>query len=114
MNRIMRKPLFYICENKGADQLRGNHTADQHLCFTTYIAQSLYFLSTKFQASSHLLWLCSPETLKTGFFLDKAQFNVDIAQEFGPGSWIVYHSAVDLSIGYLFTITLTLTASDQI
>ena len=33
MSRIMRKPAFCICENKGADQLCGNRTADQHLCF---------------------------------------------------------------------------------
>ena len=31
--RVMRKPAFCICENKGADQLCSNHTADQHLCF---------------------------------------------------------------------------------
>ena len=30
---VMRKPAFCICENKGADQLRGNREADQHLCF---------------------------------------------------------------------------------
>ena len=29
----MRKPAFYICENKDADQLRGNREADQCLCF---------------------------------------------------------------------------------
>ena len=29
----MRKPIFYICENKGSDQLRSNSTADQRLCF---------------------------------------------------------------------------------
>ena len=29
----MRKPTFCICENKDADQLRGNHEADQRLCF---------------------------------------------------------------------------------
>ena len=29
----MRKPTFYICENKDADQLRGNREADQRLCF---------------------------------------------------------------------------------
>ena len=33
MSRIMRKPMFCICENKDADQLRGNCEADQHLCF---------------------------------------------------------------------------------
>ena len=29
----MRKPTVCICENKGADQLRGNREADQRLCF---------------------------------------------------------------------------------
>ena len=33
MSRVMRKPAFCICENKGADQLRGNREADQRLCF---------------------------------------------------------------------------------
>ena len=56
----MRKPAFCICKNKDADQLRGNHAADQRLCFfATRIVQHLYFLNPKFQASSHLLWLYS-------------------------------------------------------
>ena len=29
----MRKPAFCICENKDADQLRGNREADHCLCF---------------------------------------------------------------------------------
>ena len=29
----MGKPTIYICENKDADQLRGNRKADQRLCF---------------------------------------------------------------------------------
>ena len=29
----MRKPGFCMCENKDADQLRGNREADQRLCF---------------------------------------------------------------------------------
>ena len=29
----MRKPAFCICENKDADQLRGNREADHRLCF---------------------------------------------------------------------------------
>ena len=33
MNRVVRKPTFCICENKDADQLRGNREADQRLCF---------------------------------------------------------------------------------
>ena len=32
MNRIMRKPDFCLCENKGADQLRSDCEA-QRLCF---------------------------------------------------------------------------------
>ena len=33
MSQCMRKPTICIGENKGADQLRGNHKADQRLCF---------------------------------------------------------------------------------
>ena len=33
MSRAMKKPAFCICENKDADQLRGNPEADQRLCF---------------------------------------------------------------------------------
>ena len=33
MSRVVRKPTFCICENKDADQLRGNREADQRLCF---------------------------------------------------------------------------------
>ena len=59
MSRVLGKPAFCICDNKDADQLRGNREADQRLCFATWIEQSLYFLNPKFQASSHLLWLYS-------------------------------------------------------
>ena len=47
----MRKPAL-LCENKDADQLRGNREADQLLCFR-------YIDNTIPQVSSHLLWLCS-------------------------------------------------------
>ena len=33
MSRVVRKPALCICENKDADQLGGNHEADQRLCF---------------------------------------------------------------------------------
>ena len=33
MSCVVRKPAFCICENKDADQLRGNREADQRLCF---------------------------------------------------------------------------------
>ena len=59
----MRKPDFCICENKDADQLRGylrgNREADQRLFFAKRIVKSLYLLNSKFQASSHFLWLYS-------------------------------------------------------
>ena len=33
LSLVVRKPAFCICENKGADLLRGNREADQRLCF---------------------------------------------------------------------------------
>ena len=61
LSLVMRKPAFCICENKDADQLRGNREADliSAFVFATRIVQSLYFLNPKFQASGHLLWLYS-------------------------------------------------------
>ena len=44
MSRFVRKPAFCICENKDADQLRGNRTADQRLCFR-YIDTTIPLLS---------------------------------------------------------------------
>ena len=32
-SRVKRKSAFCICENKDADQLRGNREADQRICF---------------------------------------------------------------------------------
>ena len=40
----MRKPAFGICLNKDADQLRGNHEADQRLRFR-YIDRTIPMLS---------------------------------------------------------------------
>ena len=59
MSLVMRKPAFCICENKDADQLRGNPEADQRLCFRYTDRQSLYFLNLKFQESRHILWMYS-------------------------------------------------------
>ena len=33
MSLVVREPEFCICENKDADQLRGNCEADRCLCF---------------------------------------------------------------------------------
>ena len=48
----MRKPPFCICENKEADQLRGNLISA--IVFATKLVDFLYFVNPKFQASSHL------------------------------------------------------------
>ena len=44
MSRDVRKPDFCICENKDADQLRGNREADQRLCFRYTDSVALPFL----------------------------------------------------------------------
>ena len=43
MSRVMRKPAFCICKNKGADQQRGNRATDQRLCFR-YIDSAMTLL----------------------------------------------------------------------
>ena len=50
MSRDVRKPVFCICENKDADQLRGNREADQRLCFR-HLDSTIPLLS-KFEISS--------------------------------------------------------------
>ena len=70
----MRKPAFCICENKDADQLRGNREADQRLCFR-YMYSTIPLLSES-EISSIKTYslvvqpgLCGTwsETPKTGF-----------------------------------------------
>ena len=78
MSRNVRKPDFCICENKDADQLRGNHEADQRLCFR-YMDSTTPLLS-KSEISSPLLssvivqpGLCRAwsESPKTGFLTSR-------------------------------------------
>ena len=77
----MRKPTFCICENKDADQLRGNREADQGLCF--HYLDSMITLLSKSEISS--LWpssvavqpgLCptSSETRMFFFFSRRGSF----------------------------------------
>ena len=54
MSRLMGKPTICICENKGADQLRSNCEADQHLCFR-YTDRTIPLLP-KYENSSFLLF----------------------------------------------------------
>ena len=49
-NLVMRKPALCLCENKDADQLRGNREADQRLCFR-FVDSSIPLLA-KYEISS--------------------------------------------------------------
>ena len=74
----MRKPDFCICENKDADQLRGDREADQRLCFRyidstipllpKYEISSLNISSVVVQTGSCRTWF---ETPKTGFLITR-------------------------------------------
>ena len=71
MSRLMRKSTFCICKIKDADQLRGNHKADQRLCFRCMDSTIPLLSKSKFsslQPSSGLVQLglcqtCSETTL---------------------------------------------------
>ena len=52
----MRKLTFCICENKDADQLRGNREADQRLCFRYKDSTIPLLFKPKFQAFSQILY----------------------------------------------------------
>ena len=62
LSRPMGKQTICICENKDADQLRGNREADQRLCFRYSDSTILFllYLNPKFQASSSFLCLYRP------------------------------------------------------
>ena len=88
MSSVGRKPAFCICKNKDADQLRGNREADQRLCFGYMDSTTLYFLNTKFQASSHLVWLYSlvcvgqSRKLRRPVFSERSSYYLGIQTEF--------------------------------
>ena len=71
MSRLMGKPTICICENKDADQLRGNREADQRLCFRysdSTLPLLLKFKISSFQPASvtvqpDLCQTCSESTL---------------------------------------------------
>ena len=74
LSRVVRKPAYCLCENKDADQLRGDREADLRLCFrytdsTTPLLSrseisSLYSSSVVVQPGLCGTW---SETPKTGF-----------------------------------------------
>ena len=71
----MRKLAFYICKNKGADQLQGTVQLINAFVFGTQRVQSLYFLNPKFQASSHLQWLDSQVCVEPGWKTKRQVFS---------------------------------------
>ena len=83
MSRVMRKPVLSICENKDADQLRGNREANQRLCFRHM--DSAIPLLYKSEISSLLPssvtvqpGLCRTwsETPNTGFLTTRLNYNL--------------------------------------
>ena len=80
----MRKQDFFICENKDADQLRGNREADKRLCFRN--TDSTIPQLSESEISSLLPFsviaqpgLCQTwsETPKTGFLRTRLIFKND-------------------------------------
>ena len=78
----MRKLAFCICENKDADQLRGNREADQRLCFL-YTDNTIPLLSKSeilglkpssvaVQPGFSLTW---SETPNTGFLTTRLKYS---------------------------------------
>ena len=72
----MRKPTICIGENKAADQLCSNCTADQRLCFRYTDSTILFFLNPKFQASSPLLGLYRSVCVGPGCWFSHAQAQI--------------------------------------
>ena len=72
LSRVTGTPAFCECKNKGADQLRSNCTANQHLCIR--YMDSTNPLLAKSEISSHLLWLYSPLCVGPGRKPQKTAF----------------------------------------
>ena len=82
MSLVMRNPVFCICENKDADQLRGNREADQRLCFrytdsTIPLPSKSEILSLEASSVAVQPGLCQTwsETPKTGFLTARLIFH---------------------------------------
>ena len=72
MSHIMRKPDFCLCDNKDADQLCSNCTADQRLCFC--YTNSIIFLKSWAQRERvvTVFFIIFQERQKTFSFFFKA------------------------------------------
>ena len=65
MSRDVRKPDFCICENKDADQLRGNREADQRLCFR-YLDSTIPLLPKYKNFKSLAIFCCCHSSVCVG------------------------------------------------
>ena len=78
----MREPAFCKCENKGADQLCGNHKAYQHLCirFIDNTIRLLYKSKiSSLQPSS--VTACTAKFVSDPVGNPESRFSHDMAQE---------------------------------
>ena len=61
LSRVTRKPAFAYVKTKPQTSCAVTAQLISAFVFATQIVQSLFFLNPKFKASSHLLWLFSPD-----------------------------------------------------
>ena len=108
----MRKTDIYLCENKGADQLCSNCTADQRLCFRYTDVKFLFYSYPKFQASSLLLWLYRLIFVRPGWKSQRRVFwrrgsfqNVKACHD--DGSMISASIAAEFQIPELSSLTMS-------
>ena len=95
LSRIVRKSAFCICENKDADQLRGNREADQRLCFR-YIGSTIPQLPkseisslwpSSVAAQPDLCWTC--RKYRRPVFSQRGSFYVRFKYLFDDVSFLV-------------------------
>ena len=69
MSLVVRKPFFFFAYAKTKTQISFTETTKliSAFVFATQIEQSLFYLNTKFQASSYHLWLYSPVCVGPGW-----------------------------------------------
>ena len=81
----MRKQTICICQNKGADQLCGNHEADQRLCFR-FMDTTIPLLSKSenFQPPA-IFWDCTARFVSDPFGNHIVSFLI---------TWLQYHREV--------------------
>ena len=91
LSRVMRKQTFCICENKDADQLRGNREADQRLCFR-YIDSAIPLLP-KSEISS-LLTACV--VVQPGLCLTRSETRTLVFSR--SGSFVLLFALMTVSV----------------